>query len=357
MLNVKSPVSRILSLAIRVIVLLLWSTTMGFPFHQNDQHIFTYRTDREVDVRIFLAVDKDELPDHYYCDLFTPICLEDLCNPIEIRLEWDLLGNFRNYQEVKGKEITKFDHEPFEEDDHKKLKEILSDKESLLQDYHIEDLVDTTQKVYSAEIDGLTAATSKTFADKLVPGAIYTCYTLWHIINGEIADKILAHTQANMSEALKRKMLLRGSVAYQDFVLDRILPEERKTFQPELFELIDRENPFIAIKSIRHLPDPNKLEPDVWKLIRNFDKYVLPVRSAIIQYFTRYPCNTSALKEWVQVLGTLSEQQKVGVYGIFEKNKSQLDKTTIAGLKAYLERRNDKLDGHDRKLMLILNNL
>lgn len=336
-------------------VLLLWAGLQSFAYAQEKEPVFTYQTDRGVDAKIFLAYDSRDLPDFYFCDLFTPICLEDLCNPIEIRLEWDLLGNFRNYHEVKGKEITKFDHVPFEAADHVKLKEILADRESLLRDYRMEDLVDTTRKIYSSEIDGLTAATSKTFEDKLVAGAIYTCFTLWHVINGEISERILTHTRSLMSDSLKSKMLLSSNVAYQDFVLDGLTPNERGKYLKDLLTLIEREDPFIAIKSIRRLPDHREIEEEAAGLVRNFDKYPLPVRSAIIQYFNSYPCHSGVLLEWTGVLDKVPENQRVSVYGIFEKNRSQLDKNVISQLNSYLKTRKEKLDGHDRKLMLLLN--
>ncbi len=326
-----------------------------FSLAQEDRHVFTYQTDRGVDARIYMAQAGDSLPDYYYCDLKTPICLENLCNPIEIRLEWDLIGNFRNYREVAGKEITKFDHEPFEEKDHEQLKKILSDRESMLQDYLIEDLVDTTVKVYSAEIDGLTAATSSTFSDKLVPGAIYTCYTLWHLVNGEIADRIHSNTEALLDTRLKRKMLMSGVTNYQDYILDGIRPAESGLFAPDLIALTGSKNRFIAIKAIRKLPAGRTIKPDAIEMIKRFEDYDFPVQSALIQYFIRQECDADMADEWVKKVGSVKEAQKVDIYKLFELSSGCMRNETAGKLIRFLENKKEKMDGSDRRLMVLMN--
>lgn len=319
-----------------------------------DPVVFTYKTDRGVDARIHLAYAEDKLPDYYYCDLNTPICLENLCNPVEIRLEWDLLGNFRNYREVLGKEITKFDHEPFEPEDHAQLKAILGDRESMLRDYMMEDLVDTTKKVYSAEIDGMTAATSSTFSDKLVGGAIYTCYTLWHIINGEIADRIFSHTRGVMSLELKRKMLTSGLTVYQDYVINGLKPNEKEAFSSELFGLIGGENRFIAIKAIKSLPENRLIMDPLKELVRKFKVLPLPIQSAVVQFFQNRPCEALLLDEWVSIIGDVTDQHKNGVYKIFELNRARLSRTAIDKLSRFISDKKEQADGSDRRLLTLL---
>lgn len=334
----------------------LLSASGSFAGERN-QHVFTYQTDRGVDAQIYLAEANDSLPDYYYCDLKTPICLENLCNPIEIRLEWDLLGNFRNYREVAGKEITKFDHEPFEEKDHVQLRKILSDKESLLQDYLMQDLVDTTVKVYSAEIDGLTAATSSTFTDRLVPGAIYTCYTLWYLVNGEIADRIRTNTEALLADRLRKKMLMSGITTYQDYILDRIRPDQGKLFAPDLIKLAGGRDRFIAVKSIRKLPGSQTIKSDVVAMIRRFDGYDFPIQNALIHYFIRQGCDADVAEEWVKKAGSIKEAQKADIYKLFEQSSGCMRTETAGKLIQFLESKKEKMDGTDRKLMVLLNRL
>lgn len=331
-----------------------WGATDNFQ--PADQLVFTYETDRGVDARIYLAYQADELPDFYYCALKTPICLENLCNPVEIRLEWDLLGNFKDYRETPGKELTKFDHEPFEPKDYEQLKTILADKESFLQDYQMEDLVDTTVKVYSAEIDGLTAATSATFTDKLIPGAIYTCYTLWHLVNGEISDRILANTKSVMDRKLKRNMLLSGIVAYGDFILDGMPEAEKEFLLPDLMQLIPGKNRFIAIKSIRKLPDAAHLGKYAPELIDHYDKVKLPVQQAILQYFLKEKCSAELLKAWIPRAANVPGSLKLSLYQLFEKNLSVLDEPAVRQLREVLEQKQGSPDGHDKKMIALLSN-
>ena len=329
--------------------------SLAFSLAPEDKYVFTYQTDRGVDARIYMVQANDSLPDYYYCDLKTPICLENLCNPVEIRLEWDLIGDFRNYREVAGKEITKFDHELFERKDHEQLKKILSDTESMLQDYQIEDLVDTTVKVYSAEIDGLTAATSSTFSDKLVPGAIYTCYTLWHIVNGEIADRIRNHTETLQNARLRRKMLMSGQTNYQDYILDGMKRDDSERFASDLLALTGDTNRFIAIKAIRKLPASRTIKSEAIKMIERFDEYDFPVQTALIQYFMRQECDADITEEWVKKVDSVKETQKTDLYKLFEQNTGCMRNETAGELVHFLENKKEKMDGLDRRLMVLMN--
>ncbi|MEX2565976.1 MAG: hypothetical protein WD431_08545, partial [Cyclobacteriaceae bacterium] len=114
-----------------------------------------------IPIEIQLQYDAGHQPKHYYAHVRTPVCKEGLCYLLVIDLYWDLLGNFSDYKAPEGRPLTKFDHEPFTQQDHEKMNEILSNKDSFLRFYALDNLVDTTEQKPSNEVDGTTGATHK----------------------------------------------------------------------------------------------------------------------------------------------------------------------------------------------------
>src|SRR5690606_6322691 len=132
--------------------------------------------------------------------LETDVCSDELCKPVYITIRWDLLGRFLSYHTDKQHRLTKFDHVELTKDDHARLHAILSDTASILRDYKVEDMIDTTVQLQSLKVDAVTGATSKTFDGATVEGALYTVYTLWHFTNGPVRKRIVEHTASLLSD-------------------------------------------------------------------------------------------------------------------------------------------------------------
>ena len=155
-----------------------------------------------------------------------------------IDMYWDLLGNFTSYTLPPDKPLTKFDHEEFTQEDYQKLNSILADQRSLLGKYKVEDLIDRhTQKV-SEKVDAVTGATKKTVQNAVVGGAVYSSYTLWHLANGEISEKIEQHTRKLVADTLIRKMISSNNYHYQYFALDHIASSQYERYRPEILSLL-----------------------------------------------------------------------------------------------------------------------
>jgi len=63
---------------------------------------------------IWLVPGQNNQPDHYYGEVFTPVCYSGTCYPVFIDFKWDLLGNYEKYQLPEGKVLTKSDHLQFD---------------------------------------------------------------------------------------------------------------------------------------------------------------------------------------------------------------------------------------------------
>lgn len=111
--------------------------------------------------------DKYGLPDSYQAYIKSPVCEKDKCYEIEITMQWDLIGRFREYDTLSGKGLTKLDHIPFTDQDYKKLEQLLKDPNSPIGDYRKEELIRDTRK---SELDGFTGATIREINDIVVGG-------------------------------------------------------------------------------------------------------------------------------------------------------------------------------------------
>jgi hypothetical protein len=116
--------------------------------------------------------------------LYTPVCQTGECKAIDVGIYWDARGRFFGL-EVYGEHLTRTDHSVFSAEDYQRLVKVLADDWSILREYAYEDLMNKPAE----GVDGLTGATRKEISEETVSGAVYTTYTLWHLVNqGEQAQ-------------------------------------------------------------------------------------------------------------------------------------------------------------------------
>src|SRR5690606_13633581 len=120
--------------------------------------VFLYTANDSTKVTVHLLTDTAGLAALYSAHLVTGVCADVLCRPVYIQVYWDLLGIFQHYKMSPDHPITKFDHQPLTADDHTKLRHLLADTSSLLRDYAVTDIIDTTIKVQSGVLDAVTGA-------------------------------------------------------------------------------------------------------------------------------------------------------------------------------------------------------
>src|SRR5690606_23300390 len=113
--------------------------------------------------------------------------------------------------------LTKTDHSLFLEEDYDKLVSILSNDWSSLREYEFADLVDE-----SAEgVDGTSGATKKEIAEESVENAVYTTYTLWHLIHVGEKEQLVQRTAEILNKGkLAQQLLQVNEKRYQYFLLD-----------------------------------------------------------------------------------------------------------------------------------------
>ncbi len=206
---------------------------------------------------LFVIEDAEGTAQEYLAEIFTPVCHTDKCYPVYINFYWDLLGNFQQFEMPEGEILTKLDHIPFEEEDYDQLEAILSNKNSILRDYSITDLVGSTNTAESNGVDAVTGATSKTIQNEVISGAVYSCYTLWHLAHGNLAERTRAHTEDQHTDETLIRFLESGHHPYQYWALEKIQEkgaENDPRFAEPLLQMIRGKNIFLATHILEELP-------------------------------------------------------------------------------------------------------
>jgi len=218
---------------------------------------------------MYLLEDDSGQPEGYMAEIFTPVCHTNECYPVYVNFYWDLLGNYERYEVPEGELLTKLDHVPFDASDHGKLQEILSNENSILKDYKIEELVGSTQTAAANGVDAVTGATLKTIQNEVIYGAVYSCYTLWYLARGNMAATAKAHTVENSSREQLLKFLESGHYPYQYWAIEKVLTkgtQKDEKLSTAMLQILEGDNIFLAAHLIKVLPLEvfSTLERQVW---------------------------------------------------------------------------------------------
>ena len=185
------------------------------------------------------CIGDDSLPVWYARDVVKVVCSDSVCKLARIRLFWNIRGEYLRFEVPVGEPLTKLDHVPFTKDDYRRLDEILKDSLSIFRNMKEKDLVikavanETTGRM----VDGYTSATTPSLRSYAIPGAIYTCYTLWHSVYGTISEQIkqIERDKVNpdyLTRLFKKEnelhashaiSLLKGDSWYQDMFQSQVI--------------------------------------------------------------------------------------------------------------------------------------
>jgi hypothetical protein len=309
---------------------------LNFPFTQEKSNVkteiaFEAKINDSTEIEIKVRRNHGGEIQDYFSPITTPVCKEGLCYQMIIEVYWDLLGNFSDYKVPDRFPLTKFDHEPFSEEDHIKLRKILSNKDSYLKFYTLENLVDPSAPIESKEVDGISAATHPSIKQEVVSGAVYSSFVLWHIVNGPISEKAKNYTlnQIERDKLLKR-LLSSDNYHYQYFALEQVNEEERSMFIPQIIRLLVEGREYVPFFAIEKLSTSDWQKGDVQiQVLEQFDLMGFEMRNEILNRLKGIGLQDDALELLSSNLGRLSENQLIKVLEILSQNEGRLDKSKI----------------------------
>ena len=189
---------------------------VGLTF-KTEPAIYHILDDEQDSVEINSVVDQSGR--HYwYRYVDTEVCLTGECNRIEVGLFWDLSGDFKGIEIYKDP-LTKTDHSVFKPADYTKLISIMEDDWSVLREYSMADL---TESPGGDKVDGTSGATKKEISAESVENAVYTTYTLWHLIHqGEKEQLAILSSRLLSRPSFLKETIAANSEKYQQLILDQ----------------------------------------------------------------------------------------------------------------------------------------
>lgn len=254
-------------------------------FMQQTEPAFQFLTTDSILIDVFQTMDASGLPAAYRAHILSPVCEDGSCYEVELDFSWNLLGKFSHFEIDPAKPLTKLDHIPFDAADYEKLNRILHTPSPSFIHLRRSELV--AEPTGNGDVDGMTGATVKAIKKDMVPGAIYTCYTLWHIANGGIVFNIQEHTRKLLTPPLIEKMLGADDAEMHYFLIENLEARYYTGFLEKILSLADRYDAFFAARIGGNLPQEYFSKPEVQTFFR--------------QHFPRL--DYAAQNDWIAKLG------------------------------------------------------
>jgi len=219
-----------------------------------------------------LNLNADGFPKEYQLSLRTDVCLERVCKFLIADLFWDALGQYSRLECAEQSPLTKSNHDEFLQEDYDRLSEILKDKRSILGTHPLSFFA-VHSNLEEKGVDAVTAATPQAVQDAVVSGAAYTSWVLWHWVNGEIEDKLLALTLPQCSPEYLNHCLLSDDPRFVRFAFEHLLNQKLYDvfYREACFQILEnsgRANCQLALQYLTALPqDSDELNARLIKLI------------------------------------------------------------------------------------------
>lgn len=250
----------------------------SFAYGQTERVYLTAEKDT-----LKLALDNEGRPLYYFRNIYTPVCNTGECKPVYINFYWDLLGNYTRFTMPANEVLTKTDHREFQEKDYAKLQEIIAKETSIFSELKMEDLVVKGTEKISDSVDMKTGATLKTIKNEVIEGAVFTCYTLWHLAHGKIKTEITRITETLTDKTLLHNFLQSKNYHYQYWAMDKVINTAghvTATYEDDIARIIEGNNIFTAKYALQKAGADFFADRQLW-LWETANKAVYPLQMAI----------------------------------------------------------------------------
>jgi hypothetical protein len=349
----RQSILRNLYIAILAVFLISFSDPIGKYFFDEDfsfqkvDHIKPITLDFNDPIpndSLFVCYSKDSIPNAYFRNIFTPICIDGQCLPIYITLYWTPGGAYLGYSLEEKEILTKGEKEvPFTEKDYQRLHQLLGDPNSILESFPLYDSGVTDNSVLTNnQVDALSGATSEVLENYVVPGAVYTTNTLYHIVHGTTADSVRVLSSKNWSNQLFTKLISSNKITDNEFGISRIGLLDKTTlrdFIPLIEELIHSSDYLTQHKIIEGIISSKLPQHEIQKILAQiFSKSEYRLKQSILNYLKSFKDIDNTIYQYL--LADLSQESAYTIKSVFE----------------LLEQENDLTNDLINKVSTILNN-
>lgn len=272
---------------------------------------------------IFLTTTLDKIPLYYYKKVRGEVCHNEECRLLDILVYWNITGRYLGFELPAGEFLSKHDHARFSEKEYQQLHTILANESLPLDRVAFEELIEYPRRE-TANVDGITAATSKTIADMVVKGAAYTTFKLWNTVNGSTMDVVSALTEEQLTPALLSLILQSQDIADRLWALHRIglFTELTSTLEAILLEIIVSDDFYLSYSALNAI-NSNHLESvdfqnRLFSLYKNANH---STKSALLKKLMEAPfLSVEIIQISIDMLPQLNGQQLDILLDLYEKH-------------------------------------
>lgn len=187
----------------------------------------------------------------YTANIMAPVCEEGICYNVNVTFNWNLIGEFIDYQVQPYDPLTKLDHKPFTLGDYAKLQSILTNHDLIFTGLAADKLVAKAEET----VDGYSGATIETIKDEVIEGALFTCHTLWHIANGAVVDSIRNHTRGRLDKHLIGKIIKYNTPSAHYYLINNLSDTQFAQNLPEIIDLVRQGKGYLPKNAIEKIPE------------------------------------------------------------------------------------------------------
>lgn len=225
---------------------------------QNVAYIDRIPIDTGTNVRgtdtLYRLMDMGNAPLSYYRKILKEICFDGNCRMLNVNIYWNLTGRYLGFELPPNEFLSKAEHTPFIGREYEQLHRILADSLSALGNLRYEELLPKPSLLEPA--DAVTRPTSKDVLAHVVPGAVFTTYSMWHLIYGQMQEDVVKATDSDLSAELLLDILNSPIPWDWTWGLDRLsfFPEAPTELKQRVLELVVSDSYNLASKAIACIP-------------------------------------------------------------------------------------------------------
>ena len=293
-----------------------WEEGTRLTPHTTDFYIEIDSMGRQ-DVQIL--VNEGNVPVLYTADIATPVCADGECKLMNIKFYWTLLGEYAGFDRYPMMPLTKYEHDEFEEKDYQKLHELLKDDKNIIGRNRIDQLVEKPKIRTVNGVDAISGATIARVKESVVSGALYSCFTAWHLVHGKIQDELKANSLQLMDKQMIFEMLYSNNQEYQIFALQNINEINFLEHYEQIARIFVKSTPLVRSIIAKDLTSAYGKTPELQKPFwEAFDLIDSGSKSLLLKYLDSAPKYVGSILS--EKLGSMSKNQlKVYFNHITEK--------------------------------------
>ena len=230
----------------------------------------------------FNTIDPDSF--YYESTVRSPVCNDTLCQVVLLKVYWDLKGNYIRFDTLVNHPLSKNDHKPFTSSDYRKLHLSLMDQNSVLGRKKEDELIDKIRTRYSEKLDAVTGATDLQIKNAVVEGALYSTYTLWHLVNGNIRSVLTNCTMENYNSKMEEQLIFSDDSKAIIFALGQFEDHDYIDRFQEVIRIMKKRYPLVNFYIAKNLPSEVFLSEEnlksislVWELLDPNTRSILSV--------------------------------------------------------------------------------